>query len=173
MTAVVLTGYGGFDKLSIRHDVPVPSPGPDEVLIRVGACGVNKTDINTRRGWYAPAVGKTANDDATLADDVPGGWSGPLSFPRIQGADVAGHITAVGYGVPGARIGERVIVEPLLRDPESPDDPRRSSYLGSERDGGFAAYLTVPAVNAFPVISDLSDTELATFPVPIPQRKTC
>lgn len=35
---------------------------------------------------------------------------------------------------------------------------------GSELDGGFAAYLTVPAVNAFPVVSDLSDTELATLP---------
>ena len=164
MTAVVLTGHGGFDKLVIRHDVPVPSPGPDEVLIRVGACGVNNTDINTRLGWYAPTGGKAADDDAALADDAPGGWSGPLSFPRIQGADVAGLIAAVGRGIPDTRIGERVIVEPLLRDPLFPDDPRRSGYLGSERDGGFAAYLTVPAVNAFPIVSDLSDTDLATFP---------
>jgi NADPH:quinone reductase-like Zn-dependent oxidoreductase len=164
MTAVVLTGYGGFDTLSIRQDVPVPSPGPDEVLIRVGACGVNNTDINTRLGRYAPAMGKAADDDVALAEDAPGGWSGPLSFPRIQGADVAGHIASVGHGVADTRIGERVILEPLLRDPESPDDPRCSGYLGSERDGGFAAYLTVPAVNAFPVVSDLSDTELATFP---------
>ena len=164
MTAIVLTGYGGFDKLAIRHDVPVPSPGPGEVLIRVGACGVNNTDINTRLGWYAPTAEEAAQGDATLADEAPGGWSGPLSFPRIQGADVAGHIAAVGRGVPGARIGERVIVEPLLRDPRFPDDLQRSGYLGSERDGGFAAYLTVPADNAFPIVSDLSDAELATFP---------
>ena len=164
MTAVVLTGYGGFDKLAIRHDVPVPSPGPGEVLIRVGACGVNNTDINTRLGWYAPTADEAARGDATLADNAPGGWSGPLSFPRIQGADVAGHIAAVGRGVPGARIGERVIVEPLLRDPRFPDDLQRSGYLGSERDGGFAVYLTVPADNAFSIVSDLSDAELATFP---------
>jgi NADPH:quinone reductase-like Zn-dependent oxidoreductase len=55
-------------------------------------------------------------------------------------------------------------VEPLLRDPRFPDDLQRSGYLGSERDGGFAAYLTVPADNAFPIVSDLSDAELATFP---------
>ena len=164
MTAVVLTGYGGFDKLAIHHAVPVPSPGPGEVLIRVGACGVNNTDINTRLGWYAPTAQEAARGDAPPADDAPGGWSGPLAFPRIQGADVAGHIAAVGRGVPEARIGERVIVEPLLRDPRFPDDLQRSGYLGSERDGGFAAYLTVPADNAFPIVSDLSDAELATFP---------
>lgn len=164
MKAVHLTGHGGLDKLAVRHDVPVPVPGPDEVLIRVGACGVNNTDINTRTGWYAPAVRKATGEEAPLQEDAPGGWSGRLSFPRIQGADVAGRIAAVGRHVPNARIGERVLVEPLLRDPRFPDDPRRCSYLGSERDGGFAAYLAVPAVNAFPIASDLSDAELATFP---------
>lgn len=128
MTAVVLTGYGGFDNLSIRHDVPVPSPGPDEVRIPVGACGVNNTDINTRLGWCAPAMRKAADNDVALAEDAPGGWSGALSFPRIQGADVAGHIAAVGHGVPDTRIGERVIVEPLLRDPDSPNDQCCSGY---------------------------------------------
>ena len=164
MTAIVLTGYGGFDKLAIRHDVPVPSPGPGEVLIRVGACGVNNTDINTRLGWYAPQAKAAGKTDAPLADDAPGGWSGALSFPRIQGADVAGHIVAVGRGIPDVRLGERVIVEPLLRDPLAPIDPDRSGYLGSERDGGFAQFLTVPAVNAFPIASNLTDAELATFP---------
>ncbi|MEE8364412.1 MAG: alcohol dehydrogenase, partial [Gammaproteobacteria bacterium] len=48
MAAVVLTGHGGLDKLEYREDVPVPQPGPSEVLIRVGAAGVNNTDINTR-----------------------------------------------------------------------------------------------------------------------------
>ena len=44
MRAVLLTGYGGFDKLDYRDDVPVPVPGSNEVLIRVGAAGVNNTD---------------------------------------------------------------------------------------------------------------------------------
>ncbi len=165
MTAVLLTGYGGLEKLSLRHDVPVPQPRPDEVLIRVGACGVNNTDINTRKGWYAPSVREATNGDAVLEDhDEGGAWSGALAFPRIQGADVAGHILAVGRNIPTDRVGERVIVEPVVRDPRAPGDRSRIAYLGSERDGGFAEYVAVPAVNAFKVQSDLSDVELATFP---------
>jgi NADPH:quinone reductase-like Zn-dependent oxidoreductase len=77
---------------------------------------------------------------------------------------VVGRIVAVGSRVAAERIGQRVLVEPLLRNPRSPGDPARSGYLGSERDGGFADYVAVPAVNAFPVASGLGDAELATFP---------
>ena len=56
MRAVVLTANGGFEKLELRDDVPVSQPGPGEVLIEVGAAGVNNTDINTRIGWYSKAV---------------------------------------------------------------------------------------------------------------------
>ena len=52
MTAAVLIGHGGPENLVIRHDAPTPVPGDGEVLVRVGACGVNNTDINTRTGWY-------------------------------------------------------------------------------------------------------------------------
>ncbi len=48
MTAVLLTGHGGPDVLELREDVPTPEPGPGDVLIEVGAAGVNNTDINTR-----------------------------------------------------------------------------------------------------------------------------
>jgi len=48
MRAVVVTGHGGLDKLEYREDWPTPKPGPGEVLIKVDACGVNNTDINTR-----------------------------------------------------------------------------------------------------------------------------
>ena len=46
MHAVMLTGYGGFDKLEYQTDIPVPTPDKNEVLIRVVADGVNNTDIN-------------------------------------------------------------------------------------------------------------------------------
>ena len=55
MSAMVLTGHGGYDKLVYREDVPVPRPRAGEVLIQVGAAGLNNTDINTRIGWYAQA----------------------------------------------------------------------------------------------------------------------
>ena len=50
MRAMVLTGHGGLDKLVLR-DVPTPRPGRGEVLVKVGACGVNNTEINTRTAW--------------------------------------------------------------------------------------------------------------------------
>jgi hypothetical protein len=78
MQAVLLKGHGGFEQLEFRDDVPIPEPAPGEVLIRVGAAGVNNTDINTRTGWYSHAVAGPADS----------GWTGaPPQFPRIQGAD--------------------------------------------------------------------------------------
>lgn len=48
MRGVLLTGHGGPECLSYREDIPVPEPGPGDVLIRVAAAAVNYTDINTR-----------------------------------------------------------------------------------------------------------------------------
>ena len=50
MKGVQLTGHGGLDKLVFRDDIPVPAPGPGDVLIKVGAAGVNNTDLYTRLG---------------------------------------------------------------------------------------------------------------------------
>jgi hypothetical protein len=122
MSAVLLTGHGGLEKLEYRTDVPVPRPGSGEVLIQVAAAGINNTDVNTRIGWYSKAVtsetgeGGAAGFDAV--DDVDATWSGrALEFPRIQGADVCGHIVDVGEGVSRQRIGERVLVRNMLRTP--------------------------------------------------------
>ena len=154
MKAVLLTGFGGPDKLDYREDAPAPEPGPDEVLIEVGACGVNNTDIWTREGAYGHA------DDP----EAVSGWRRePFAFPRIQGADTAGRIVAVGPGVPDSRVGERVIVDLTLYGGEG-DGLVDAGCIGSERDGGFAEYVAVPAENAHAVDCDLSDAELATFP---------
>ena len=56
MRAVVLTGHGDLDKLQFHDAWPTPVPGPGEVLIRVHACGLNNTDVNTRTAWYSKAV---------------------------------------------------------------------------------------------------------------------
>ena len=50
MKAVVLHKHGGMDALSYHTDWPMPEVGPEQVLIRVGACGMNNTDVNTRTG---------------------------------------------------------------------------------------------------------------------------
>jgi NADPH:quinone reductase-like Zn-dependent oxidoreductase len=163
MRAVLLTGSGGFEKLEVRDDVPVPVPGPDEVLIRIGAAGVNNTDINTRIGWYSKAVAEATGTGATsgIAGAEDDGWSGAsFQFPRIQGADACGWIVALGDGVDPTRMGERVLVEPVFRGSTHFD----ALYFGSEVDGGFADYACVPAIHAHRIESTLSDAELASFP---------
>ena len=170
MTAAVLTGHGGLEKIIVRDDIPVPEPKANEVLIKVGACGMNNTDINTRIGWYSKSVsnGTTstgASDGPEQLSEEDATWGGgAVVFPLIQGADVAGRIEAVGDNVSSERVGERVLVDPWLRDPSDPGNRNLAAYLGSERNGGFAQYTTVPAENAFSLKSELTDAELATFP---------
>jgi NADPH:quinone reductase-like Zn-dependent oxidoreductase len=159
----LLTGHGGYDKLEIRDDVPVPKPGPNDVLIRVAAAGVNNTDINTRIGWYSKTVAEATDVGAASGIEGAGddGWSGAaFHFPRIQGADACGHIVAVGENVNAGRIGERVLVEPVFRVASRFD----ILYFGSEVDGGFADYTCVPSIHAHRVDSVFSDVELASFP---------
>ncbi len=165
MRAMVTMGHGGLEQMVMHDDWPCPRPAPGEVLIRVGACGLNNTDVNTRSGWYSKAVTEETTGDAfDQVDEADPTWGGrPLSFPRIQGADVCGEIVAVGADVDPARIGERVITDNWLRDPADPANKDKTGYFGSECDGGFAEYTVIAATNAVAVRSDLSDAELATF----------
>lgn len=171
MRAMVTIGHGGLDKLVFRADWPVPRPGPGEVLIRVGACGCNNTDVNTRTAWYSDSVktGITTDGGAGGFDDIQpeaASWTGrAIRFPLIQGADAVGRIVAVGAGVDAARLGERVVVDGWLRDPDDSLAIEKAGYWGSEANGGFADYATCPAPNAVKVESALSDIELATFMV--------
>ena len=168
MTAVLLTGHGGFDRLAYRTDVSVPTLAKGEVLIKVGAAGVNNTDINTRIGWYSKAVTtdthEGASDGLETADKEDASWSGaPLAFPRIQGADCCGRIVSVGEGVDEKRIGERVLVRPMLRTYVD-FRPLEFWYLGSECDGSFAQYVKAPSPETYNVESDWTDAELASIP---------
>ncbi len=163
MRAVLLTGHGGYDRLELRDDVPVPVPGHGDVVIRIAAAAVNNTDINTRIGWYSKAVAEATEVGAATGIDGAGddGWSGAaFQFPRIQGADACGRIVAIGDGVDPARMGKRVLVEPVFRGTTHFD----ALYFGSEVDGAFAEYARVPAIHAHCIESTLSDAELASFP---------
>ena len=167
MTAVLLTGHGGFEKLEYRNDVPVPAPKAGEVLIKVGAAGINNTDINTRIAWYSKSVTTDTNAGGeggfSEAQDEDGSWSGiPLVFPRIQGADCCGVIVAVGEGVAESRIGERVMVR-TIQIPD-PSEAYKCITWGSECDGGFAQFSIAKSSDALKVNSNLTDIELASFP---------
>ncbi|NRA99742.1 MAG: zinc-binding dehydrogenase [Rhodobacteraceae bacterium] len=154
MYGIQLVGHGGPQMLVANDAITTPRPGPGDVIIAVGAAGVNNTDINTRIGWYS----KGDND----AEDAA--WTGEaLKLPLIQGADVAGRIVAVGDGVPESRIGERVLIEPSLREANGAPLPKLW-YFGSECDGGFAQYTRVASLHAHAIDTDLTDAELASFP---------
>lgn len=165
MQAMVLTGHGGMDKLVWHEDWPVPVPKAGEVLIKVGACGLNNTDVNTRSGWYSKTVTTATTGGAydKVGQEDPSWGGAPLAFPRIQGADVAGTIVAMGSGVSQARMGERVIADCWLRDWSDPMNRAKTGYVGSECDGGFAQYVALDARNALAVDCGLRDAELATF----------
>lgn len=169
MTAAVLTGHGGFDKLEIRHDWPVPQSVAGEVLVRVAACGMNNTDINTRIGWYSDDVaGDTTSAGAAgfdnVKDDAIGSWGNSgIQFPRIQGADIVGEVVALGDGVDADWLGSRVMSDNWLRDWSEPMNRDKTGYLGSERDGGYAQYVALPITNLARVNSDWADAELATL----------
>ncbi|KAL5392354.1 hypothetical protein DPSP01_000866 [Paraphaeosphaeria sporulosa] len=165
MIGVILTGHGGPEKLEYRDDLPVPTPEPDEVLIRVAAAGINNTDINTRIGWYSKGVKSgTGTGTAEGQRDDDASWSGvPLQFPRIQGADCCGRILAVGSNVDPKRIGERVLVNTMLRHYVG-RRPYECWTFGSECDGGFAQYAKAPAAETFKVECDWSDSEIGSIP---------
>lgn len=97
MRALVLDAPGDPQSLHIAQ-IPVPEPGPGQVLVRVHACGLNPVDVKTAR----------SGDDA---------WH----WPHVLGLDVAGTVEAVGEGaeqaatVPELGVGSRVVLHHDLR----------------------------------------------------------
>jgi NADPH:quinone reductase len=86
MKAVYLTETGSPDVL-IYGDLPAPSPGPNDVLIRVRACSLNRLDVFTREGSHGTRI----------------------TPPHVLGGDFAGEVVSVGEGVDGFRVGDTVI----------------------------------------------------------------
>ncbi|EWH03383.1 alcohol dehydrogenase [Halomonas sp. BC04] len=157
MAAMLLTGHGDIDKLVYRDDVATPKPGPGEVLVRVTATAKNNTDRKAREGLYP------TKDKGEVTSFAMGGEP-TLTFPRIQGADVAGRVAAVGEGVDPQRIGQRGLLDFNLYP-----DARRNlnlmpDYYGHGADGGFAEYVAVPSDQFHHVSNaELADAELASL----------
>lgn len=166
MKAVVTTGNGGYDKLAYR-DVPVPVPGPGDVLIRVLAAGMNNTDINTRLGWYSSSVITSTGMASTEAEADPharadGGWNKPTPFPFIQGTDCCGQVVAAQDAAGRHLVGKRVLVRACMRP--AGFDSLENLWMASDFDGAFAEFVKVPASEVFAVDCDWTDGELATIP---------
>ena len=157
MSAMLLTGHGDVDKLVHDSHVPTPRPAAGEVLVRVTATAKNNTDRKAREGLYP------TKDKGEVTSFAMGG-SPTLTFPRIQGADVVGHVVAVGEGVASSRIGERGLLDFNLYADERRDINLTPDYYGHGADGGFAEYIAVPSDQFHGVANpELADAELAAM----------
>ena len=162
MQAVRLHGHGGTDQLRLE-DVPLPRAGEQDVLVRVHFCGLNHSDLNLRRGTF---YGLEAE-----AGQV--GWrQTPMQFPLIPGSDIAGVVAAAGAEVSGLRVGDPVVLYPYVACGQCPACLRGDDhlcptveYLGSERDGGYAEFIAVPARIAHRIPDGVSFEQAAALPV--------
>jgi NADPH:quinone reductase-like Zn-dependent oxidoreductase len=147
MKALAFKEFGGPEKLQLM-DVPDPVPGPDEVLIRVRACALNHLDLFVREG--IPAL-KT-----------------PLPF--WTGSDIAGDVAAVGAGVQGVRVGQRVCVNPNLTCGQCEfcmqgEDSLcvRYGIVGEHVPGGLAEYVKVRGDHVLPLPDHVTYEDAASF----------
>ena len=126
--------------------VPDPRPGPGEVLIRVAACAVCRTDLQLAEGDIEPKYS-----------------------PSIPGHQVVGRVEAMGAGVAGLAVGQRVGVGWLGSTCGScryctsglENLCPQARFTGWDRDGGFAEWMTVDARFALPLSGELADVEVA------------
>src|SRR5262245_46237472 len=125
MRAAVFFAHGGPEVLEVR-EVETPTPGPGEVQVRVATCALNHLDLWVRRG-------------------LPGLR---LELPHWSGSDGAGTIAALGAGARGVRVGDAVVLNPVLscgrcRECGSGRDTlcREFGVLGEHRRGCLAEYV--------------------------------
>lgn len=149
MKAAIFRQHGGPEVIEIA-DVPVPEVPAGYVRVAVHAAAMNHLDLWARRG-------------------LPGLQ---LEFPHISGSDIAGVIDKVGDGVDGFEPGTRVLVNPSLwcghcEWCEKGEESLCESYriIGEHLNGGFAEYVSVPAVNVLPIPDELSFQEAAAVPL--------
>ncbi len=93
MRAIEISGPGGPDVLRLT-DRPVPQPGPDEVLIRVAAAGVNRPDVLQRLGVYPPPDGASDLPGLEIAGTVVAAGAGAM---HLIGAKVCALVAGGGY----------------------------------------------------------------------------
>lgn len=142
MQAILLRELGGPENFRLET-VPDPSPGPDEVLVRLKTAALNHRDLFARVGLY------------------PG-----IKLPAIPGSDGAGEIAALGPGVTGWSLGSAVVINPALQWGDNPRFYGRDySILGIPTNGTLAQYVVVPATNVLAKPVYLSWQEAAALPL--------
>ena len=145
MRCMQLDRLGEPLRLRERH---VPQPGNGELMLAVSACGVCRTDLHV----------------------VDGDLTHP-KLPIVPGHEIVGRVAAVGQGVSGFRMGERVGVPwlgatcgvcPYCRE-DAENLCNAPVFTGYTRDGGFATHTIADARYCFPLGEDGNDAEIAPW----------
>ncbi|HEY6946415.1 MAG TPA: zinc-binding dehydrogenase [Candidatus Acidoferrum sp.] len=149
MKAIVFYQHGGPDVLKYQ-DAPEPALRANDVLVRVKACALNHLDLWVRRGL--PNV--------------------LIPLPHIPGSDIAGEIARIGADVTNARVGQKVVLAPLVSCGKCPaclagldNHCRQATNLGYMIDGGCAEFVRAPEVNCLPYPENLKWEEAASVPL--------
>jgi NADPH:quinone reductase-like Zn-dependent oxidoreductase len=131
LKAILFHKHGGLEVLEYA-DIPTPQPGPGEALVRLKAAALNAVDIWVRKGW--PGL--------------------KLQMPHIPGADGAGEVAALGEGVTGWEVGDRVVINSNLSCGECEfclagfdNRCRYWDLLGETKRGTYAEFVVIPAKN--------------------------
>jgi NADPH:quinone reductase-like Zn-dependent oxidoreductase len=146
LKTILFHQHGPAEVLQFVTNHPVPLPGPGEVRLKVAAAALNYLDIWVRDGW--PGI--------------------QLHYPHIPGADAAGTIDALGEGVSGWSVGDRVAVDPTLSCGHcafcragQENCCIQFAILGEHVNGSYAEYVTVPARNVVALPGHVSFAEAA------------
>ncbi len=148
MKAVMLRQFGGPEVLRVE-EIDIPEPKPGHMVIKVLAAGLNRLDHYLRAGSVIPT----------------------LPLPHILGVDAVGEVVALGDGVTGIQIGERVIPAAgfTLREEDDNNRPLATSpsfvVPGVHIWGSYAQYMEVPSRWVVKDETGLSPEEAATLPV--------
>src|SRR6266704_1981777 len=133
MKALVLREHGEAG-LRLETGFPDPVPGEGDVVLRVRATALNYHDVFTRRGM--PGI--------------------RIAMPAIMGLDVAGEVAALGPGVSGWQIGDRVVGDPINRV--------EGGLTGETVHGGLAEYCRLRAHQLVPIPDGVSFAQAAALP---------
>ena len=149
MKAAFFKEHGGAEKV-LYDDYRDPVPGPDDAVVRVGACGLNHVDILLLDGRFPP----------------------PEGLPHVNGCEVTGTIETVGAAVRGLARGQRAIIFPGFACGRCEYCVRgertvcvKYGYLGAHRDGGYAELVKAPAANILPLPDAISFEAGAALPM--------
>ena len=150
MKAIYIEEQGGVENM-IYGDLPEPTPGPGEVLVRLHAAALNHLDLYARSGGNRVRVGP---------------------FPHILGSDMAGEIVELGSDVDHLVVGQRVVIDYVIKCGTCThcvighdELCQKVRDMGIHVAGGYAQYVKAPFQNVYAIPDSLSFEEAAAIPL--------